>query len=42
MPDDKFILVGGLERHTSHSSSRTYLIDDKGRLSPLSDMYIGR
>jgi len=42
IPDDKFILVGGLERHSNDSSSRTYLIDEKGKLTPLHDLIIPR
>jgi hypothetical protein len=42
IPDDKFLIIGGLERQSSHSSARSYLIDDKGRLSGCADMFIGR
>ena len=42
IPDDKFMLIGGLERHTSHSSARCFIIDEKARINRLQDMDIGR
>jgi hypothetical protein len=42
IPDDKFLLMGGLERETKFSSARTYMLDDKGRLNSVADMSIGR
>ena len=35
IPDDKFLIVGGLERSSTYSSARTFMIDDKGRLNTL-------
>jgi hypothetical protein len=42
IPDDKFLLVGGQERNVPLSSQKTYIIDDKGKLSFAGDMSIGR
>ena len=42
VPDDNFMLIGGLERMTSQSSARSFAIDEKGRLSRLADMELGR
>ena len=33
IPDDKFFIIGGLERQTSQSSAKAYIIDEKGKLS---------
>ena len=33
IPDDKFLLVGGLERETATTSNRCFFIDDKGKLT---------
>ena len=43
IPDDKFLLVGGLERDTALTSNRCFMIDDKGKVmfSP-SEMYVPR
>lgn len=42
IPHDKFMLLGGLERHFSSSSSRCFYIDERGRLVRLPDMEYGR
>ena len=44
IPDDKFILLGGLERLSQNqtSSARCFQIDERGRLGRLQDMGIGR
>lgn len=42
IPDDKFLVMGGLERESSITSARCFLIDEKGKLSVTSDMQIGR
>ena len=42
IPDDKFMIFGGLERHTSQSSARCFSIDERARLNRLQDMDIGR
>ena len=42
IPDDKFLLVGGQERNVPISSSKSYLIDDKGKLNFSGDMQVGR
>ena len=42
IPDDKFLLVGGLERELNSTSSRCFMIDDKGKLTPTMDLNIGR
>jgi hypothetical protein len=33
VPDDKFMLIGGLERHTSASSARCFIIDEKAKIN---------
>lgn len=38
IPDDKFLLIGGLERDSSKTSNRCFMIDDKGKLSTANDM----
>jgi|688.fasta_scaffold711759_1 hypothetical protein len=38
IPDDKFLLIGGLERDSSKTSNRCFMIDDKGKLSTTNDM----
>lgn len=42
VPDDKFMLIGGLERHTSASSARCFSIDERAKINRLQDMDIGR
>lgn len=42
IPDDKFLVMGGLERETSITSSRCFIIDEKGKLSVTNDMQVGR
>ena len=42
VPDDRFMLIGGLERHTSQSSAQCFLIDERARISRIQDMDIGR
>ena len=42
IPDDKFFLVGGLERLSSQSSARCFSIDERARINRLQDMQIGR
>jgi hypothetical protein len=42
IPDDKFLILGGLERQTSQSSNRAFMLDEKGKLTGLHDMSIGR
>ena len=42
IPDDKFMILGGLERHASASSARCFMIDERGKLNRLQDMIIGR
>jgi hypothetical protein len=42
VPDDRFMLIGGLERLTAHSSTRCFLIDESAKLSRLPDMTYGR
>ena len=42
VPHDKFMLIGGLERHTSHSSARCFMIDERGRVNRVQDMNYGR
>jgi len=32
IPDDRFLLVGGLERDTALTSARCFMIDDKGKV----------
>ena len=42
IPDDKFILVGGLERETALTSNRCFMIDDKGKVNFTAEMYVPR
>jgi hypothetical protein len=35
IPDDKFFLIGGLERLTSQSSARCFSIDERARINRL-------
>ena len=42
IPDDKFLVLGGLERESSITSARCFLIDDRGKLSVTNDMHIAR
>jgi len=42
IPDDKFLLMGGLERETSLTSSRCFIIDDKGKLTAQKDINVPR
>ena len=42
IPDDKFLLLGGQERNVPLSSSKTYLLDERGKLTFISDMLYGR
>ena len=42
IPDDKFLLVGGLERDQPTSSNRCYMIDDKGKVSYTREMITPR
>lgn len=42
IPDDKFLIVGGLERESAISSARCFMIDDKGKLSVTTDMNVAR
>jgi hypothetical protein len=42
IPDDKFLLIGGLERDSAKSSNRCFMIDDKGKLSTAMDMHVAR
>ena len=42
IPDDKFLLIGGLERETSLTSSRCFILDDKGKLTNQKDLNIPR
>jgi len=42
IPDDKFLVIGGLERETSITSTRCFIIDEKGKLSVTNDMQVGR
>ena len=39
IPDDKFLLVGGLERETATTSNRCFFIDDKGKLTFAQEMF---
>lgn len=39
LPDDKFLLIGGVERDTSFTTNRCFLLDDKGKLSIANDMH---
>ena len=38
IPDDKFLLIGGLERDSSKTSNRCFILDDKGKLATTHDM----
>ncbi len=42
VPDDKFLIIGGLERESSVTSQRCFLLDEKGKLSVTTDMHVGR
>ena len=42
IPDDKFLLVGGLERDTALTSNRCFMIDDKGKLMYTAEMFVPR
>jgi hypothetical protein len=42
IPDDKFLLIGGLERETSQTSARCFILDDKGKLTGQKDLTIPR
>ena len=42
IPDDRFVLVGGLERLTPQSSARCFSIDERARVNRLLDMEFGR
>ena len=42
IPDDRFMLVGGLERLTPQSSARCFNIDERGRVNRMQDMEYGR
>ena len=42
IPDDKFLIMGGLERDTQTTSSRCFLIDEKGKLGVANDMHEAR
>jgi hypothetical protein len=42
IPDDKFLVLGGLERETSITSQRCFIVDDRGRLSTTADLNVGR
>ena len=42
IPDDKFLLVGGLERDQPASSNRCYLVDDKGKVTYSREMITPR
>jgi len=42
IPDDKFLIIGGLERETNITSNRCFLIDERGKLSVTNDMNVGR
>ena len=42
IPDDKFLLVGGLERETAITSNRCFIIDDKGKVTYTAEMYVPR
>jgi hypothetical protein len=42
IPDDRFMLVGGLERLTPQSSARCFSIDERARVNRLQDMEYGR
>lgn len=42
IPDDKFLVMGGLERESSITSQRCFIVDEKGKLSVTMDMHVGR
>ena len=42
IPDDKFMLMGGLERETALTSNRCFMIDDKGKVNFTSEMFVPR
>ena len=42
VPDDKFLILGGLERETNITSNRCFLIDEKGKLTFTNEMNVGR
>ena len=42
IPDDKFLVIGGLERESCITSNRCFMIDEKGKLSVTNDMHVGR
>ena len=42
VPDDRFLLIGGLERETALTSSRCFMIDDKGKVSYTAEMAVPR
>lgn len=42
IPDDKFLLVGGLERLSSKTSNRCFMVDNQGKLSTAMDMHVAR
>jgi hypothetical protein len=42
IPDDKFLLIGGLERDSSKTSSRCFMVDNQGKLSTAMDMHVAR
>jgi hypothetical protein len=42
IPDDRFLVLGGLERETNITSARCFLIDERGKLTVTQDMHVGR
>ena len=42
VPDDRFLLIGGLERETALTSNRCFMIDDKGKVSYTAEMAMPR
>lgn len=42
VPDDRFLLIGGLERETLMTSNRCFMIDDKGKVSYIAEMVVPR
>ena len=42
VPDDRFLLIGGLERETALTSNRCFMIDDKGKVNYTAEMNIPR
>ena len=42
IPDDKFLLIGGLERDKTKTSSRCFMVDNQGKLSTAMDMHVAR